>query len=164
MHTVTPARTGMTISSARFPDDRDAVLALFAEYVAGLGVDLAFQGVDEEFATLPGKYAPPRGQILIARDGDGRAFGCVAVRPLASGTCEMKRLYVRPEARGRDLGRQLADAIIAFARDAGYRRMVLDTLETMAPAQRLYAALGFVQTAPYYDNPLPGVRYLGRDL
>lgn len=137
---------------------------LFREYIDSLRTDLTFQDVDRELADLPGKYAPPHGTVLLAWDAE-RAVGCIALRPLAAdGTCEMKRLYVRPEARGRDLGRQLAVALIAHGRTTGYRRMVLDTLAPMSAAQALYATLGFRPTAPYYDNPLPGTQYLALDL
>jgi len=135
------------------------------EYIKALGVDLSFQDVDAEFAELPGKYAPPAGIILIARDHEGYPVGCGALRPLAEpGTCEMKRLYVRPQARGQDLGRRLAEAIIDYSRRANYARLLLDTLASMHAAQKLYASLGFRATAPYNSNPLPGTLYLGLDL
>lgn len=141
-----------------FPDDADSTRRLFREYQAALGIDLTFQGFDEELATLPGAYAPPRGTLLLAMRND-EAFGCVGVRPFDADRCEMKRLYVRPAGRGRGLGRQLAEGAVAFARAAGYREMLLDTLPQMAAAARLYAALGFTECAAYYDNPLPGTRY-----
>jgi ribosomal protein S18 acetylase RimI-like enzyme len=157
--------SAITIVSARFPDDVETVRALFREYTDGLGIDLSFQDIAAELSGLPGKYAPPQGVVLLARDGAGEAVGCIALRPLAEpGACEMKRLYVRPAARGHDLGRRLAEAVIAHARAAGYSRMLLDTLATMARAQALYAALGFRETGAYYDNPLPGTRYLVLDL
>ncbi len=140
---------------------------LFLEYTASLRIDLSFQGVIAELAGLPGNYAPPRGQILIAwsregQHGPAHAVGCVAMRPLTEeGYCEMKRLYVRPQARGQDLGRRLAQAIISCAREAGYARMRLDTLVSMQAAQALYASLGFRPTEPYYDNPIQETRYMG---
>ncbi len=145
------------------PHDLDAVRALFVEYAASLDVDLGFQDFDAELASLPGKYAPPAGRLLVAWRGDD-AVGCIAMRALADGDCEMKRLYVRPSTRGSGLGRRLAERIVDEARDAGYRRMLLDTLPTMAGAQRLYAALGFVPIAPYVFNPVPGTKYLALTL
>jgi ribosomal protein S18 acetylase RimI-like enzyme len=152
------------IHPAETPEDIAAARGLFRAYVDSLAIDLGFQDVEAELATLPGKYAPPGGAILLARDADGRAVGCVALRPLDSGTCEMKRLYALPRTRGTGLGRRLAEAILAEARRAGYRRILLDTLDSMAAARGLYAALGFAETAAYYANPTPGTVYLARDL
>jgi GNAT superfamily N-acetyltransferase len=151
------------ISPADFPKDLETVRDLLREYVSGLGVDLAFQGFDEELASLPGKYAPPAGRLLIAWS-DGRPIGCIALRPLDGRTCEMKRLFVRPEARGARLGRQLAERVIREARDAGYSRMCLDTLPMMASAQSLYRSLGFAPAEPYVFNPVAGTRFLALDL
>jgi ribosomal protein S18 acetylase RimI-like enzyme len=144
---------------ARVLAEVEAVRDLFREYAAQLNVDLGFQAFDQELAGLPGAYAPPRGCLLLARIGRDTA-GCVALRPRDGDTCEMKRLYVRPEFRGRGLGRRLARRVIGEARRMGYRRMVLDTLESMEAARRLYASLGFAPTAPYYPSPLPGARFL----
>jgi ribosomal protein S18 acetylase RimI-like enzyme len=151
------------IRPAAFPRDLDVVRALFREYADGLGVDLAFQGFEEEFASLPGKYAPPKGRLLLAWHGE-TAVGCIALRPLDATACEMKRLYVRPAARGEQLGRALAERICAEARAAGYARICLDTLPTMAAAQALYRSLGFVPVEPYVFNPIAGTRFLARDL
>jgi GNAT superfamily N-acetyltransferase len=157
-------RMAIAIDAARFPEDLDAVRGLFRAYVDSLGVDLGFQDVEAEFAGLPGKYAEPKGAVLLARSAAG-PVGCIAMRPMEiAGACEMKRLYVSPAARGQALGRQLAEAIIDRARKAGYRRMLLDTLASMSEARALYARLGFRPVAPYYDNPLPGTAYLALDL
>jgi GNAT superfamily N-acetyltransferase len=139
--------------------DLAAVRTLFEEYAAGLGFSLAFQGFDDELASLPGAYAPPRGALLVARSGD-EAAGCVALRPLAAGVCEMKRLFVRPAWRGSGLGARLAEAIVDEARRLGYARMRLDTTPEMASAQSLYARLGFRDIEPYRENPVPGTRFL----
>ena len=139
--------------------DLPGVRELLAEYEAGVGVPLDFQDFDREVAELPGAYAPPRGALLVARAG-GNLVGCVALRPLTGDACEMKRLFVRPSARGLHLGERLAHAIVAEARALGYARMRLDTLPTMAAAQSLYERLGFQDVAPYTDNPVPGTRFL----
>ncbi len=152
------------IRDALTDDDIAAVGQLFAAYASSLGVDLQFQDFATELADLPGKYAPPRGALLLARDSGGRALGCIALRPLAGETCEMKRLYDCPEARGQDLGRRLAIALIERARAIGYARLRLDSLADMTPAQALYRSLGFRAIAPYYSNPLPGVSYMELDL
>jgi ribosomal protein S18 acetylase RimI-like enzyme len=151
------------IRPARLPGDIPVVRQLFREYAAGLGVDLCFQDFETELATLPGKYAPPRGRLILAWDGGG-AVGCVALRPIDDAACEMKRLYVQPNARARQLGHNLAERICREARDAGYRRICLDTLPTMTAAIRLYSSLGFRPVAPYVFNPVEGALFLGLDL
>lgn len=151
------------IQSARFPDDLDAVRDIFREYAGSLGIDLSFQSFDDELASLPGKYAPPAGAILLAWQ-DGNVVGSVALRAFEYDICEMKRLYVRPEGRGQQLGRQLAQAVVHAAREAGYRKMRLDTLPTMHEAQRLYASLGFRPISAYVFNPVEGTRFLELDL
>jgi putative acetyltransferase len=155
--------SGIVIAEARWPQDRDTVLALFREYVDGLGIDLSFQNVDEEFATLPGKYARPRGLVLVAR-ADGATVGTVAYRPFGPGACEMKRLYVVPTWRKKGAGQLLCDRLLDEARAAGYRRMLLDTGDWLKPALTLYRGLGFVEVPAYYHNPIEGTVYMARDL
>jgi ribosomal protein S18 acetylase RimI-like enzyme len=140
-----------------------AVRDLLRDYQEALGVDLGFQGFETELDTLPGDYASPRGRLLLALAGDVVA-GCVAMRPLADGQCEMKRLYVVPRFRAEGVGRRLAERVIAEARSLGYRRMCLDTLPTMADAQRMYERLGFRDIPSYRHNPIAGTRFLGLDL
>lgn len=148
----------MEIIPATTEEHFRAVRALFREYARFLDVDLCFQGFEEELAGLPGKYAPPEGVLLLALEG-AEFGGCVALRELEPGVCEMKRLFVRPDCRGRGLGRALAAAVIAAAAAKGYAVMRLDTLPKLQDAIRLYARLGFRTVAPYYHNPLPGVSY-----
>lgn len=145
-------------------DDMARVRALFLDYRDWLGVDLSFQGFDEEVNNLPGPYARPKGFLLLAVDGDEVAGG-VGMWPLAdAGVCEMKRLFVYDPWRGRGLGRRLAVAVLDEARAAGYGRMRLDTLDFMTGARALYRDLGFRECAPYYHNPLTDVLYLEIDL
>lgn len=151
------------IRLAAVPQDLPIVRTLLREYEQGLGVDLCFQGFDAELAGLPGKYAPPAGRLLVAWRG-AEALGCVALRPIGEGACEMKRLYVRPAARGEQLGRRLAERICSEARDAGYSRICLDTLPAMTAAQALYRSLGFVPIGPYVFNPVAGTQFLGLQL
>lgn len=125
---------------------------LFTEYAHAIQVDLCFQGFDRELAGLPGGYAPPEGRLFLAFE-DQQPAGCVGLRKLGDGICEMKRLYVRPAFRCRGLGRELATTVIAAARAVGYKCMRLDTLGSMTEAIRLYESLGFQRVAPYYDNP-----------
>jgi ribosomal protein S18 acetylase RimI-like enzyme len=136
-------------------NDLDVVRELILEYASSLGVDLSFQGFDDELATLATFYE----LILIANGGD-HAAGCVALRRLDDTTCEMKRLYIRPEFRGHNLGRTLAERIIDEARHRGYRRMRLDTLPTMTAAIPLYKSLGFVEIEPYRFNPIEGTKFM----
>ena len=149
-----------SLTDAASPQELDTARRLFRAYAEWLAVDLCFQGFEQEVAGLPGRYAPPAGRLLLAKVA-GEAAGCVGLRPLAPGICEMKRLWVEPGFGGRGLGRALAEASIAAARAIGYRRMRLDTLpERMPAAQHLYRSLGFVEIPPYYHNPLPGVMML----
>ena len=132
---------------------------LFKNYAASLDFDLDFQNFEQELNDLPGDYAPPLGQILIARLRDETA-GCVALRKFDQSCCEMKRLYVRPEFRALGVGRALAEAIIVQARDAGYAAMRLDTVPSMGTARTLYKTLGFKEIPPYRFNPVEGTVYL----
>ncbi len=144
-----------------------AVRDIFQEYAAQLGVDLCFQGFEEELAGLPGDYAAPRGTLVLARV-EGELAGCCALRPIDNvdhaNAAEMKRLYVRQAFRRFGLGRQLAEAVLDFARTEGYGCVLLDTLSDMEAARALYADLGFVEIDPYYHNPLPGSHYLKVEL
>jgi ribosomal protein S18 acetylase RimI-like enzyme len=140
---------------------------ILREYAASLAVDLCFQNFEEELAGLPGAYAPPTGQLLLAYV-DGALAACGAMRGLEdvdhANACEMKRLYVRPAFRRFGLGRTLAEALLDEARRAGYSSMLLDTLDEMESARELYASLGFEECAPYYFNPIPGAHYLKVEL
>ncbi len=136
---------------------------LLLEYAESLDVDLSFQNFDRELCEFPGSYLPPTGALLLGTC-DGQLAGSAAMRGLGQETCEMKRLFVRPAFRGLGVGRVLAVAVIDAARDTGYRRLRLDTLPSMHDAQRLYRALGFREIDAYYENPVPGTRYLELDL
>lgn len=149
----------MLIVAAETAEQIAEIRQLFEEYAASIGFDLAFQGFAEELAGLPGAYAPPRGRLLLALAED-RAAGCVALRDLGEEICEMKRLYVRREFRGQEVGRALAEAVIAEARGIGYSRMRLDTVPSMERARALYRSLGFVEIQPYRHNPIAGTAFL----
>jgi ribosomal protein S18 acetylase RimI-like enzyme len=153
----------VVISRVTGPASIATTRALFEEYARSIGVDLCFQRFDEELESLPGAYAPPRGSLRIARQGR-EPVGCIALRPRSRTVAEVKRLYVRKRWRGRGLGRRLTERAIEDARRIGYRRVVLDTLSTMEEAIALYRALGFVETAPYYTNPIPGARFFAKRL
>lgn len=153
----------MIIQEATSTKQLDMIRDLFREYEQFLQVDLCFQDFEEELAKLPGKYAPPDGALLLALSSD-QPVGCIALRKLEEGICEMKRLYVKPQGRGTGLGSILASEIISIARRRGYSTMRLDTLDTLTEAIGLYQRLGFRQVAPYYDNPLPGALYWELDL
>lgn len=139
------------------------VRGLFEEYVGSLDFDIAFQDLEKELPGLPGDYAPPDGRILLAVEGDEVA-GCIALRKIDEETCEGKRLYVRPAFRGKGAGRALCEAVIGEARKIGYRRMLLDTVESLNKANALYRALGFRGTEPYRYNPLEGAVFMELDL
>jgi GNAT superfamily N-acetyltransferase len=151
------------IGHARFPDDLADVVAIFREYVASPTVDLGFQDYEREFAALPGKYAEPDGRIVLARHASVIA-GCAALRRVDASTCELKRVYVRPAARGRNIGRDLVEYMIGEARNAGYATMCLDVLPEFLAAQQLYRSLGFVPAKPVSYNPVPGTQFLALDL
>jgi ribosomal protein S18 acetylase RimI-like enzyme len=157
------SETGRQVREASGADDVALARRLFREYVDALGIDLGFQDFESELAGLPGDYAPPAGRLLLAFV-DGQPAGCAALRPSAPGVAEMKRLYVRPGFRGHALGRHLAEAVIAHARQAGYARLRLDTLPGMEAAIALYRALGFRPIPPYRPNPVPGAMFFEREL
>ena len=153
----------MTLVQVETPQQIEEVRRLLREYEASLNVSLCFQGFEKELAELPGDYAPPRGRLLLGCDGNQPA-GCVALRGLDVETCEMKRLYLRPEFRGQGAGRRLARAVIQEARTLGYKRMRLDTLAAMQEAKALYESLGFKRIEPYYRNPYPGTEFMELEL
>lgn len=141
----------------------EQVRQFFRNYAASLGVDLSYQGFAEEMASLPGAYSAPKGCLYFAEYA-GQPAGCVGIRPLADGICEMKRLYVDPFARGQGVGRKLVLAAIRHAREMGYKRMMLDTLPMMRIAVKLYRELGFSEAPAYYPSPLEGTLFLSLDL
>jgi len=148
------------LTQPRHAQDIDEARTLFTEYSAWLGVNLCFQNFEKELAELPGAYVPPTGRLLLAIENE-QVVGCVALRRLEEGTGEMKRLYVRPEFRGKGLGRILTDAIIAAAREVGYQRLRLDTLPgRMDRAIGMYRSLGFRDIEKYYDNPYDTAAYM----
>jgi ribosomal protein S18 acetylase RimI-like enzyme len=145
------------------PADIPHVREMLKEYVAWIGLDLAFQEIDAELDGLPGEYSPPRGALLVALDGHCHC-GMIALRPLTGSVGEMKRLYVRPAARGRGLARQLVATLCDEARRLAYSEIRLDTLPMMGEAQALYEACGFVDIAPYYDTPIAGTRFMSKTI
>ncbi len=153
---IIPATTSDHIETAR---------TLFREYQASLNIDLCFQSFEQELAGLPGKYAPPQGTLLLAVDEKDNAAGVIAMRPLEGDICEMKRLYVRPEARGHQLGKHLIERLFDEARQAGYKKMRLDTLVgLMDHAIALYREFGFYEISAYYDSPIKNELFLEKDL
>ena len=147
------------LRQATFPGDVATARALFEEYQRSLGISLCFQNFDEELRTLPGVYAQPAGRLLLAFAGEEPA-GCVAIRRIEEGICELKRLWVRSVFRGTGLGRLLVETVLHEARNIGYRRMRLDTLPSMKAAQALYLSTGFLDVPPYNDHPLEGTRFM----
>ena len=155
----------ISIAAARSPEDILAVRGLFLEYIAWLGLDLSFQGVDREFAEFPGGYAPPQGDLFLAKREDGVPVGCIGVRPMSTpGACEMKRAYVVEAARGTGTGRALVGAVIRFAETTGYREMFLDSLPRFSAAHAIFRRVGFEAVAPYYYNPVPGALFFRKTL
>jgi GNAT superfamily N-acetyltransferase len=156
------------IEPAAAPSDIAAARVLLREYAVFLGVDLSFQDFEKEIAGLPGKYLPPSGALFLAwvstGTGGAEPAGCVALRKLSPGVCEMKRLFVRPEHRGLGIGRMLAVRVIEEAQMLGYKTMRLDTLQRLSNAVALYRGLGFVQIPPYCSNPLPGAMFWEKEL
>jgi GNAT superfamily N-acetyltransferase len=153
----------LAIRPASGQSDIAVARALFQEYAAWIAIDLSFQNFDEELKKLPGDYAAPGGALLLAW-ADARPAGCVAVRRIDDGDCEMKRLYVRDAFRGLSAGERLAREAIEWARSADYRRMLLDTLPSMRSAHRLYERLGFLELPAYRFNPVEGTRFMALDL
>lgn len=155
--------TSIQLTRAGTAEDFAVARVLFEEYAAALGVDLCFQNFERELNNLPTEYGPPGGRLLLASTND-KHVGCVGLRKLADGVCEMKRLYVRPQARGTGLGRVLATEIIKAAKELGYGSMRLDTLPSMKEAVPLYRSLGFKETEAYRYNPVEGTIYMELDL
>ena len=154
------AAQAFDVRQAESPEQIAAIRELFLEYSQSLGFSLCFQSFDKELAGLPGDYAPPEGRLLLATH-DRAPAGCVALHKLDSGICEMKRLYVRPQFRGKGLGRALAERVIADAQQIGYKRLRLDTVEPMMrSAVAMYRRLGFREIAPYRENPIAGALYM----
>jgi ribosomal protein S18 acetylase RimI-like enzyme len=150
----------VAIVNAESAKQIEQVRELFLEYASSLGFSLCFQDFDKELATLPGDYAPPEGRLLLV-EVDGKAAGCGALHRLDVDTCEMKRLYVRPQFRGQRLGRILTERLISEARSMGYKAMRLDTVaDKMREAVELYRRLGFREIAPYRENPIPSALYM----
>jgi ribosomal protein S18 acetylase RimI-like enzyme len=153
----------MQILQVNTPEQLKEIKNLFLEYAKSLDFDLGFQNFQNELADLPGKYALPSGSLLMAEE-DGKVAGCVGLRKISTGICEMKRLYIRPEFRGRGLGKALAFAIIEVAFNMGYRKMRLDTVATMKEAVRLYRHLGFYEIDAYCFNPIKEAIYMELNL
>lgn len=160
-------KSSFSIAPVRTAEELEAIVNLFRTYAESLGVDLTFQDFENEMVTMPGKYAPPTGELLLARNTHGVPIGCVALRALGpsdSGCCEMKRLYISPAARGFGIGRALITDILDLAHTLDYKEIKLDTLPSMEVAIGLYKKAGFVETEAYYDTPLTETIFLARSL
>ena len=157
-----PRHDALRVVQAETPEQVAEARRLFEEYAAWVEIDLCFQSFETELAELPGRYGPERkGRLLLALDADEGVAGCVALRDLGDGVCEMKRLFVRPRFQGRGVGKILTDKIIAEARVLGYERMRLDTIPSkMGRAIGVYRSLGFREIEPYYHNPAAGTLYM----
>ena len=154
----------LSMTQVESPAQIEQARELFLEYAQSLGFSLCFQNFDQELASLPGDYAPPEGRLLLA-EYRGQLAGCVALHQMEPGTCEMKRLYLRPQFRGKGLGRVLAENVIAEARAIGCRKMRLDTVEPVMPnAVAMYRRLGFKEIEPYRTNPIAGALYMELEL
>jgi ribosomal protein S18 acetylase RimI-like enzyme len=159
-----PALNNLIYTQVESPQQIAQARELFLEYAQSLGFSLCFQNFDQELAGLPGDYAPPTGRLLLA-EYDGQLAACIALHKLGPDICEMKRLYLRPQFRGKGLGRALAERIISEARAVGYRHMRLDTVEpVMRDAVAMYRKLGFKEVASYRANPIAGALYMELDL
>lgn len=157
--------SSFSIHQAITAEDLLEIANLFTAYAKSLNIDLAFQDFFAELANLPGKYLPPNGILLLARNAEDGAIGCVGLRPLDDdGVCEMKRLYVTPEGRGTGLGKALVKEVIQKAKGMGHQVMRLDTLGSMEAAKALYMGLGFVERKAYYDTPMEGTVFFELDL
>ena len=159
MRTDDRRRQSLEIAFADSSEQIETIRELFLEYGKSLNFDLCFQGFDKELDSLPGKYAPPDGRLILALY-DEKVAGCVGLWKVSDQICEMKRLWVRPEFRGKKIGRKLAEFVIEQAKLIGYSKMKLDTIDTMTEAIKLYASLGFESTTAYRYNPVEGAEYM----
>jgi Acetyltransferase (GNAT) family. len=151
------------VERAIFPSDLNDVLELYQEYVGSTSADLAFQGNEEEFSHLPDKYSSNESKIFLAKV-NGNSVGCAAFRRVDDATCEMKRVYVRPSARGSKLGAKLVEQVLLEAIKSGYKKICLDVLPEFKTASTLYKSYGFVPHPPVTNNPVPGTEFMGLDL
>ena len=153
----------VTIVEAQSSEDYRIGMTLFQEYLAYVGLDLAFQEVEKELQLLDQQYGRQTGVLLLVKIG-GQFQGCVGVRDKGEGICELKRMYLKPACRGKKVGKTLLDKAISLAQEIGYTKMRLDTLASMIPANKLYQSTGFYEIPPYYYNPLEDVKYYEKNL